>query len=79
MISAEAAKGDLEKLIAEAKTVTVLGEAIVLVLKGILVAVKVGLTCRTNTVKLMDKMGIARDKEEKKIGVATKTTSSVEE
>ena len=67
MISAEAAKGDIEKLIAEAKQVTVLGEAVVLVLKGILVVVKVVLTCRTNTVRLMDKAGIPREEAKKEV------------
>jgi hypothetical protein len=65
MISAEAAKGDIEKLIEEAKSVTVLGAAVILVLKGILVAIKVILTCRSNTVEIMDKLGIPRKTEKK--------------
>ena len=67
MISAEAALSDLEKFIKEAQEVNA-GVGIVLVLKALKVVVKVVLTCRTNTVKMMDKMGIARDtkKEETK-------------
>lgn len=60
MITAEGAKSDMEKLIAEA-----VEPSTKLILKGILVAIKVILTCRTNTVKIMDKLAIPRD--EKKV------------
>jgi len=56
MITAEGAKTDVEKLIIEAKD-----ENTKLVLKAILVVIKVILTCRTNTVRIMDKMGIERE------------------
>lgn len=65
MISAEAAKGDIEKFIVEAKNVTILGEATVLILKGILVAIKVILTCRSNTVAIMDFLKIPRNEPKK--------------
>lgn len=67
MISAEAAKGDLEKLMVEAKDVANVGAATVLVLRGLLVVTKVLLTTRTNTKKLMIKLGVPlEEKEEKK-------------
>jgi hypothetical protein len=66
MISAEAAKGDIIKLTEEAKGVTAIGAATVIVLRGILVLLKVLLTTRTNTVKLLDKLGIPRETQESK-------------
>jgi hypothetical protein len=65
MISAEAAKGDIEKLIEEAKSVTVLGAAVILVLRGVLVAIKVILTCRSNTVAIMDFLKIPKNEVKK--------------
>jgi len=70
MISAEAAKGDIQKFIDKAKDVKVVGEGIVLLLMGLLVLLKVVLNCRTNTVKILDKLGIPR--EEKKADTKTK-------
>ena len=56
MITAEGAKSDVEKLIVEAKD-----ENTKLVLKAILVMIKVILTCRTNTVRIMEKLGVERE------------------
>jgi len=66
VISADAAKGDIEKLMVEAKDVTAIGAATVLVLKGILVAIKVILTTRTNTKKIMIALKVPLDEKEKK-------------
>lgn len=62
MISAEAAFGDLEKFIKEAES-----KDTKLILKALIVVIKVILTCRTNTVKIMSKLGIEKDtkKEDK--------------
>ena len=74
MISAEAAKGDFIKLTDEAKSITALSAAVILILKGMLVLLKVILTTRTNTVKILDKLGIAR--EEKKENVTENPNST---
>jgi len=67
MISAEAAKGDFIKLTDEAKSITALSAAVILILKGMLVLLKVILTTRTNTVKILDKLGIAREEKKEKV------------
>jgi len=64
MINAKGAFSDLDKLIAEAAKVTTMAAATILILQGIRVAVKVILTARTNTVKIMDKLGIPRQTKE---------------
>ena len=81
MISAEAAKGDILKLIDEAKAVTAIGAATVIVLKAILVAVKVILTTRTNTKEIMLKLGIPLEKKETKKSITTENldTTTLEE
>lgn len=64
MISAEAAKGDIERFIVEAKDVTAIGTATVLILKGLLVLLKVILTTRTNTKQIMVKLGVPLEEKE---------------
>jgi hypothetical protein len=76
MINAKGAFSDLDKLIAEAAKVTTMAAATILILQGIRVAVKVILTARTNTVKIMDKLGIPRQTKETP---GTPITAPVEE
>jgi hypothetical protein len=60
MISAEDAKKDIDKFVAEAS-----GADTKILLRAAWLIIKVVLTARTNTVKIMDKLSIPR--EEKKV------------